>query len=528
MVAPKYALTLLTYYLFFCVAVLKAHASDQLTANDMPNNTPSDVAEYIKMTLSDDILEQIIGAKRLGSLGKRATPAIPFLIRLASIHGTPEREDQVEVSKLYEQSNDFNPFLSGFSDTTTPHLEAALALRAIGEPAFGKLIEILENRNAPKDERSTATWVFIKCFKPSMKDLFIKIVSDKSEDLDVRIGLVYSLGARDGPILLNCYNDILKDESENEALRYAILFEFQDHKMKGLNDKLLNTIRIIFDDKRVEDRTRARAGEVLAIYADGATLAYLEKILEDSQGNSEIRKGIAEGVGMNPSRKAKQIVDTALSNGESGIRNEVILGMGQSRDPGFEDIIIRNADKGDTFSRICTVQSLYHFASAKTIEKLFSILRDQKGNDEYVLRNVAEFLARLDNAAVTDRLFEAQSFSDFAHHALLQHLRKDEHLLEKWIETLENGSLPVEYRRDAVIAIDVCNNASEKGPRALAKASSDEDIVIRQRISFVQSRIGTDDQIPVLEMLAKDKDKEVSHQARNAIQKIKEHTKSTQ
>src|SRR3972149_6620353 len=99
-----------------------------------------------------------------------------------SYEDNPKQEECIELSTLYEYSNEFNPFVSGIIVTSNPIREAACSLRTIGEPAFQNLLEILKNKNNDKRIRRSAAWVFMETFQPSTKDLFIKMLSDKKED----------------------------------------------------------------------------------------------------------------------------------------------------------------------------------------------------------------------------------------------------------------------------------------------------------------------------------------------------------
>jgi HEAT repeat protein len=498
------------------VLIPHPHISEKLTEKDIPSNTPPDVTKLIKMTLSSDQLSQVIGARELGLLGQRAVPAIPFLIQLSSNEEDFKPENEPLLSSCYEMSNKFNPFLSGFDESTNSRCEAGKALRAIGESASQVLIEILKDKHAEPCKRRTAAWVFMEAFQPSMKDLFLHILSDIKEDDDIRLSLVHSLGVMDDSKLLSVYQNILKNKNEDTYLREMILWKFQNHKIVNLDDAFLNTIRTILDDKNENNNTREYAGHVLAMYANDETIDYVTRQLD-----GQFCKYIAEGMAMNPSQKAKRTVLDLVNKASRDIKASLLSGMGESKDPEYEDILIQNASSGDTWPRICAVLGLYYFNNEKTIDKLFSIVNDPKEKDEEVQYKAILALARIKNNEVIDRLFDAQSHSEYVHHCLLENLRSDDHLLDKWIETLNNKSLPANYRRNAVIAIDVCNGTSEKGPRALAKAAMDENKEIRYVIAIVLGRIGTVDEIPLLEALAKDKEIAVSNEAKEAIKKLK-------
>ncbi|MGA2798538.1 MAG: HEAT repeat domain-containing protein [Thermoguttaceae bacterium] len=497
------------------VLIPHPHVSEKLTEKDISSNTPPDVTKLIKMTLSSDQLSQVIGARELGLLGPRAVPAIPFLIQLSSNEEDFKPEHEPLLSSCYEMSNKFNPFLSGFSESTTSRYEAGCALRAIGEPASQILIEILKDKHAEPCKRRAAAWVFMEGFQPTMKDLFIKILSNKKEDDDVRLCLVNALGATDDSKLLNLYHDILSDKTEDEYLRESILKEFQRHRDFHPGDSFLSTLRAILDDKDEHESVRASAGHVLAMHANDETIDYVTRQLD-----GQFCKYIAEGMAMNPSQKAKRTVLDLVNKSSRDIKASLLSGMGESKDPEYEDILIQNAGSGDTWPRMCAALGLYYFNNEKTIDKLFSVVNDPKEKDEEVQYRAIMCLARMKNNGIIDRLFDAQSHSEYVHHCLLENLRRDDHLLNKWIETLNNKSLPANYRRNAVIAIDVCNGASEKGPRALAKAAMDEDKEIRHAIAFVLGRIGTAEEIPILEALAKDNEIVVSNEAKEAIKKL--------
>ncbi len=502
-----------------------SHVSRKLTEKDIPSNTPSDIARYIKMTLSDDPVLQVVGAKRLELLGKRAVPAIPFLIQLSSGQEYLRPEHFPEVSNLYELSNDFNPYLFGFNAFVTPMYQVTQALAAIGEPAFDELHKILIDKSANPSKRWLAVCVFREAFQPSMRESFVEILSDKNEDSAIKCALLDSLGEVDDPELFRVYANILKDNSESEMVRDNVLEQLMIHRCLHLDSAVIRVLHTILDSKDENDLTRERAGYVLAMHADDETLDYLTKKLEEKNEKGEICRYIAEGLGLNSLKKAKEIVLNMVNKYNGDIKKGMLLGMGKSKDPDYEDIIIQNADSGDIKEQMSVVNALYCYGSNKTINRLFSIVADSTKYEQVVQEKAAEFLAKMKNNEVTDRLFavqsgSAQSSAECAHFALLQNLKKDEYLLQKWIDALNNKSLPIKYQRNAVTAIDVCNGDSEKGPHALAKAATDQDKDIRREVAFVLGRIGTPEEVPALEALAKDKEISVSNEAKEAIKKL--------
>jgi len=205
---------------------LIGYAQPNIPKKDIPSNIPADIRKQIMGLYSSDPTERVYAAVRLGQMGARAVPAIPFLIGMF-VDGTPvagrplnfpgkeATKALVKIGKpavqpLIAALKDENLYVrlnaaKALGNITDPRavepLIAALkdenrwvrknvaeALVKIGEPAIKPLIAALKDENS--DVRWMATKALVKIGKPAVQPL---IAALKDENLYVRRNAAYAL-----------------------------------------------------------------------------------------------------------------------------------------------------------------------------------------------------------------------------------------------------------------------------------------------------------------------------------------------
>jgi HEAT repeat protein len=200
---------------------------------------PSDLKDAIEGTLSSSAVNRGKAAKVLGELGERASPAVPFLIKLLS--------DDAKVGSIHLPANKEIPFRPGdvvpsqdvpvtVGDNAQEALErigkpsverCAAALKASSDTVRRYLIEVLgdikdsraiEPIGALLDDpnpwlRNQAVRAFLLWDDPRIIPHLIRALRD--ENYRVRQSAVWVMGTVHDPRLVQPLIDALKDKDES-------------------------------------------------------------------------------------------------------------------------------------------------------------------------------------------------------------------------------------------------------------------------------------------------------------------------
>ncbi len=139
--------TFLTFIVLLCMLFF-ACTHTGLTGSripiDIPENITNSLRQRIENLYSYDALKRGRAAYELGQLGSRAAPAIPYLMDI--LHDDARLEWRYSITGLDDQRS-----------PTTPGMEAAKALGAIGDAAVEPLIAALNHRERRVRMRAAET-----------------------------------------------------------------------------------------------------------------------------------------------------------------------------------------------------------------------------------------------------------------------------------------------------------------------------------------------------------------------------------
>lgn len=174
-----------------------SYAQPNIPREKIPSDIPSDVREQFEKLYSSDPVERALSALNLGSMGKEAAPAIPFLMGMLG-------DDAVFI---------WTPRGSRFGEQTSPGLEAAKALVKIGEPSVQPLIAALKDKDWNIRKGAASALGDIK--DPRAIEPLIATLKDKNQNVPVRMMVAKALGRTKDPRAVEPLIAALKDENSD-------------------------------------------------------------------------------------------------------------------------------------------------------------------------------------------------------------------------------------------------------------------------------------------------------------------------
>jgi HEAT repeat protein len=156
-----------------------AVASEEPTKADIPQNLPAELRATIEQTFSPDPEKRAEAATRLGEMGKKAAPAIPFLIRLLGDDASISKNDYVYVSTVAGDSlaeigaSAVEPLLQAFGQSSGRKRLAALYIlgRLKDRRVIAKFLSLLGD---PDEEIRWRAADSVKCYlkdNPEFREL---------------------------------------------------------------------------------------------------------------------------------------------------------------------------------------------------------------------------------------------------------------------------------------------------------------------------------------------------------------------
>ncbi len=221
----------------------------------MPTDAPADVRRYIEQLYSRDPITRAYGAVRLGRMGDRAEPAVPFLVAMLADDVKLEWEDPKAdpADPIGEQKKRLLGF--GEERKTSPGREAARAIGKLCAAVPPGLIEALKDpspharknaaealggirdkkatapltlalRDEDRDVRAQAAWALGRLRDPAATEALI--AATKDPERAVRREVVAALGEIKDPRGLQPLLDALQDAPEVRSAAEAALMETRD------------------------------------------------------------------------------------------------------------------------------------------------------------------------------------------------------------------------------------------------------------------------------------------------------------
>jgi len=424
-----------------CIAILGAvHITYTRTIEeeDSAADIPAEVQEQIDRLRSQDPEEQADAAKKLGEMGEKAAPAVPYLIRVFRFEPPDGWINRLMRRAIFEALRLEHP----------PVSEAKTALEKIGEPAIDALIAALKDKD--KDIRKHAADVLGRTGRSSAVEPLIAVLKDSSEVDSVRQSAARGLG-------------LSKNQLAVERLSVA------------LNDE--------------DETTRKLAAIALGWLGERRVVEPLIAMLSDE--DDELRRDAAWGLGQTgDSRAVKPLI--AILDEPTLFGWPAALALSSLGEPALEPLL-HAAEDEEPIVRGNAAYGLARFTSdARAMEAVIAMFADES---EDVRLSASLAIAESDDSAVVEPLIAALRQHENADvrsgaAAALAMLPEEgkvsiDQAVQPLIAALQQDS-DVNVRTGAAMALGFIKDAN--AANALQTALNDEDIYVRTWAALALSR----------------------------------------
>jgi len=278
-----------------------------------PAGLPDEVKMLIERTLSPDAADRADAAQRLGEMGERAAPAIPFLLQAVEDDRIVEYGKQHTVSSI-----------------------ACRAIGKIGEAAVQPCVAAV--MASPSTEHREKLQLAVAQFRDQRA---IEVLTSllQSTDSELRRAVAVSLEHSSDPRVVMPLLDAFGDT--NEQVRRVAVTHFERHADARAVDRLIEVLRTrdpsvrvqairslgtqrdwratavlsgILRDLRETDDARTQAAEALGEIDDASVLPILLRALEDAGQPWCVRCAVARGLGCLSDHRAVERLSSALMN----------------------------------------------------------------------------------------------------------------------------------------------------------------------------------------------------------------------
>ena len=345
-------------------------------AKKIPSSIISEVRVQIEKLYSDEPAERVLAAMRLGEMGEKANPAIPFLIDILS-------DTQSVIIKTETK----------YVASTSPDREALTALVNIGKPAVQPLIAVVKDKNITVRNNAIEALGEIK----DARAVDTLIVSLKDGNPDIRNNAAEALGK-------------IRDVRAIDSL-VAALKDKKSSVQQSANAAIKNTLQQLKDTRAVEPlitllnhdepAIRRFAVETLGGIPDPRVSDHLILALKDN--NADIRESAAESLRKTGSPAVEPLIKTLRGN-DINITVIAIRILGDIRDTRSVEPLIdvlefksRKPVQEEAQLRYEAAKALGKMKSISAIQPLINTLKD---NDSHVRESAAEALREIGTPSV--------------------------------------------------------------------------------------------------------------------------------
>lgn len=344
-------------------------------ADNIPSTIIPEVGAQIERLYSREALERVKAATRLGEMGEKASPAIPFLIELLS--DTHSVVVQTETKAV---------------ESTSPDRAARTALIGIGKPAVQPLIVVLKGKNITARKNVVETLGEIK----DARAVEALIAALKDENPDIRkssaeaLGKIRDVRAIDGLVIA------LKDKksSVQQSAYAAIKNTLQQLKDNRAIEPIITLLN------HDEPAIRHFAVEALGGIPDPRVSDHLILALKD---NADIRESAAEALKIIGAPAVEPLIKTLRGN-DINISVIAIRILGDIRDTRSAEPLIdvlefksREPVQEEAQLRYEAAKALGKMKATSSIQPLINTLKD---NDSRVRDSAAEALRGIGTPSV--------------------------------------------------------------------------------------------------------------------------------
>jgi len=424
-------------YIYIHILTGLTYAQTRNTFENLPDNVPSEVRQYIKKLSSKDPIERGEAAQELASKGKLASSAAPFLIHLLgdTHHILWQKDNKIVASSSVDK-------------------EALKALSSIGKPAVDLLIVALNDKNADIRKNAAEALGEIK----DTRAINPLIASLGDEDTNVRKNAAEALGK-------------IGDIRAIEPL-VASLYD----KKSTVKSSAEKALKKIFDNMK-----------------DSHNVEQLFSLLEHKEAFVR-RLAITTIKGSKDSRTVEHLI-LALKDDDPVIRDSAAEALREIGEPAVKPLINVLKDEGDMNARIKATMILGDIKDNRAIEPLIDALKyksEAPGQESTILRvEAAKALGTIKDARAAGPLIEALSVEDMrvreSAAVALRQIGKP--AVEPLIASLKSNSMSVKLSAAMILGDLKDNSAVEPLIQELLLDSYDETSwVFRAAFRFEAAR----------------------------------------
>jgi HEAT repeat protein len=358
------------------------------TKDNIPSGLPADLRELIEQTFSERLTlgtsgpeERAVAAERIGRMGERAAPAVPFLIRLLG-----DRRNSVQIA-------------------------ARDALVAIGQPALEACI--IAARELPSPRQGEAILCLGKFGCPAATDALLELLkaNDSETRRTVLIALMGCTDPRITPRLIEILDTAHRDERLFAAQCFTKLRDARSVEPLLRAAECKGPMQEFF-----EPGLRRAAVSALGCQRDRRAVVALLAVFRNPNEDVSLRYSAAQALGQigDPGVLSTLIDTIGDDDAPVEVRSGAVLGVGAYRPSASEPFPkgwhaksilallsrILNNEKEPIRLRVCAAQAMGDFGDAGAVESLCCVA-DMHGHDELGFR-ASVSAVNLANGAIRD------------------------------------------------------------------------------------------------------------------------------
>jgi HEAT repeat protein len=349
------------------------HAKLNIPKEKIPLNIPADIKQQIERLYSSNQRERVVALEKLGQMGERAAPAIPFIIGML---------DDFELY-YYREYHRFKRY------SVVVSMIAVQALIDIGEPAFKPLVAELKNKD-PR-VRINVMWGLSQIADPRTAGPLIETLADRDSQVRAKAfaALCDMASLRTIEALTAALNEAREkgkiDDPGATQLLFAFIEKNQDEEflriiresLNKIKDKSLieNLVNSALSDSNLD--TRKKAIVMLGNVGDNHVVKPLLTILNDR--NTEVRILTIAALEKIKDLRATEPLITLLSKDEEvRVRSAILRALSEIKDPRTLDFLINVLkDSGNLELRLEIIKALVDTGDKRAVEPLIDLLKDE-------------------------------------------------------------------------------------------------------------------------------------------------------
>lgn len=469
-------------------------ADSQMPDKDILHSIPADLKKHVGKLLSNSPEERVNSARKLGEMGKKSAPAVPFLIEI------------LDDSRPVFQRTDENNIAA-----TSPCSEAANALIKIGESAVDPLIAALRSNHVTIREnaaRALGAISDIRAVEPLITSL-------KDENAVVRKNAAVALGEIGDPDAVEALIHSLKDEDPD--VRYSAAQALG--KIKDI--RALEPLASALGDKKskVQKSASEALTEIIKKLKDTGNIESLIALSEHSERG--VRLIAFETMGKIKNERAIQHLISALGENDIEIRETAVEALKKSGNSAVEHLIAALSDK-DPAVRTTSAMILGELKNESAVEPLTAALTDQ--DQSRIMRyEAAKALGKIgDQSAIIPLINALKDPDSHVREGAAEALRDiGKPVVEPLIDALKHKNLSV--RVSAAIILGEIQDSRAVEPlinSLLIDAYDNGSWMFRAEAAKALGKIKDPRAIEPLNILSNDKDSYVRETALWALEEI--------